>query len=48
MTAAASPAIDFRELPWGTHVCRFYATPQDLLDHLAPFFQAGAVGAVIA
>jgi hypothetical protein len=35
------PAIDFGEVPWGTHLCHFYATPQDLLDTLAPFFKAG-------
>jgi PAS domain S-box-containing protein len=41
MAPSASPAIDFSELPWGTHLCHFYATPQDLLDTLAPFFKAG-------
>jgi signal transduction histidine kinase len=28
-------------LKWGTHFCHFYETPQDLLDVLVPFFQAG-------
>ena len=29
------------EVPWGTHFCQFYRTPQDLLDILVPFFVAG-------
>lgn len=29
------------EVPWGTHFCHFYETPQDLLDILIPFFAAG-------
>jgi PAS domain S-box-containing protein len=29
------------DLPWGTHVCHFYETKQDLLDVLIPYFQAG-------
>lgn len=41
MTSPASTVIDFSDLPWGTHLCHFYATPQDLLDTLAPFFKAG-------
>lgn len=28
-------------VPWGTHFCQFYATGEDLLDILAPFFMAG-------
>lgn len=28
-------------LPWGTHLCHFYDTGQDLLDVLVPFFEAG-------
>jgi signal transduction histidine kinase len=41
MTPSAPSAIDFSQLRWGTHLCHFYATPQDLLDTLAPFFKAG-------
>jgi PAS domain-containing protein len=41
MTSPVSPAIDFSDLAWGTHLCHFYATPQDLLDTLAPYFKAG-------
>jgi DNA-binding CsgD family transcriptional regulator len=29
------------DVPWGTHVCLFYETKQDLLDVLVPFFVAG-------
>jgi RNA polymerase sigma factor (sigma-70 family) len=28
-------------MPWGTHVCLFYETKQDLLDAVLPFFKAG-------
>jgi PAS domain S-box-containing protein len=28
-------------LPWGTHLCQFYETRQDLLDVLVPYFKAG-------
>ena len=28
-------------VPWGTHFCQFYQTPQDLLDTLVPFLKAG-------
>ena len=28
-------------LPWGTHLCQFYETKQDLLDVLVPYFKAG-------
>ncbi|MFC1934370.1 DNA repair protein RadC [Chloroflexota bacterium] len=27
--------------PWGTHLCQFYVTRQDLVDILVPYFQAG-------
>ncbi len=33
------PAVG--SVKWGTHFCHFYETPQDLLDILVPFFQAG-------
>jgi PAS domain S-box-containing protein len=29
------------DIPWGTHLCHFYETKQDLLDILLPYFQAG-------
>src|SRR5437016_9405413 len=29
------------EMPWGTHLCHFYETKQDLLDILIPYFKAG-------
>ena len=42
MTSPLSPlAVSVSDLPWGTHLCHFYATPQDLLDTLVPFFSAG-------
>ncbi len=28
-------------VPWGTHICQFYDTKQDLIDVLVPYFQAG-------
>ena len=28
-------------LPWGTHVCQFYETKQDLLDVLVPYYRTG-------
>ena len=28
-------------VPWGTHLCLFYETRQDLVDILAPYFRAG-------
>lgn len=28
-------------LPWGTHLCVFYQTQNDLMDILGPFFRAG-------
>ncbi|MEW6718973.1 MAG: MEDS domain-containing protein, partial [Thermodesulfobacteriota bacterium] len=29
------------DLPWGSHFCHFYATREDLLDILIPWFRAG-------
>jgi C4-dicarboxylate-specific signal transduction histidine kinase len=29
------------EMPWGTHFCHFYETPDDLLETLLPFFKVG-------
>ena len=47
--SAVSPAIELRrtgisvvgDVPWGTHFFMFHETPEDLLDVLTPFFQAG-------
>jgi DNA repair protein RadC len=30
--------------PWGTHLCQFYRTKQDLFDILVPYFKAGLEG----
>jgi signal transduction histidine kinase len=29
------------DVPWGTHVCQFYHTKEDLIDILVPYFKAG-------
>jgi len=29
------------DVPWGTHVCQFYRTKEDLIDILVPYFKAG-------
>ncbi len=29
------------DIPWGTHLCQFYRTREDLLDILVPYFRAG-------
>ena len=29
------------DVPWGTHLCQFYKTKQDLIDVLVPYFKAG-------
>jgi signal transduction histidine kinase len=29
------------DIPWGTHLCQFYKTKEDLLDLLVPFMKAG-------
>ena len=29
------------EAPWGTHLCQFYETKEDLIDALVPYFKAG-------
>ncbi|MBL7119588.1 MAG: MEDS domain-containing protein [Dehalococcoidia bacterium] len=29
------------DVPWGTHLCHFYQTREDLLDILVPYFKAG-------
>lgn len=28
-------------MPWGTHLCQFYDTPQDLIDIFVPYFKTG-------
>jgi MEDS: MEthanogen/methylotroph, DcmR Sensory domain len=34
--------IDFiGDIPWGTHICQFYHTKEDLIDILVPYFKAG-------
>ncbi len=29
------------DIPWGTHLCQFYQTKEDLIDILVPYFKAG-------
>ena len=29
------------EAPWGTHLCQFYETKEDLIDALVPYFKSG-------
>ena len=29
------------DMPWGSHVCMFYESKDDLLDTVVPFFKAG-------
>ena len=29
------------DIPWGTHLCQFYETKEDLIDILVPYFKAG-------
>ncbi|MEW6001600.1 MAG: PAS domain S-box protein [Nitrospirota bacterium] len=29
------------EIPWGTHLCQFYQSREDLIDILVPYFKAG-------
>lgn len=31
-------------VPWGTHICQFYQTREDLLESLIPYFKAGLEG----
>ena len=33
------PAVG--NIPWGTHICNFFQTPEDLVDTLVPYFKAG-------
>ena len=32
------------DVPWGTHICHFYETKQDLLESLIPYFKVGLEG----
>jgi len=32
---------DLGEMPWGTHLCAFYESKDDLFDLLLPYFRAG-------
>ena len=32
---------DLGEMPWGTHLCAFYESKDDLLELLLPYFEAG-------
>ena len=29
------------KVPWGTHLCQFYKTKEDLVDILVPYFKTG-------
>jgi hypothetical protein len=29
------------DVPWGTRLCQFYQTKEDLIDILVPYFKAG-------
>ena len=29
------------DFPWGTHLCQFYQTKEDLIDILVPYFKTG-------
>ncbi|MEW6087805.1 MAG: MEDS domain-containing protein [bacterium] len=29
------------DIPWGTHICQFYRTREDLIDILVPYYKAG-------
>ena len=29
------------DVPWGTHLCQFYQTKEDLIELLVPYFKAG-------
>ena len=31
----------FGDMPWGSHLCMFYESKEDLLDTVAPYFKAG-------
>jgi len=29
------------DIPWGTHICQFYQTKEDLMDTLVSYFKTG-------
>jgi PAS domain S-box-containing protein len=40
--ALRKSGLDFiGDVPWGTHLCQFYETKEDLVDILLPYFRAG-------
>lgn len=39
LTPSGIPAIG--AVPWGSHLCHFYSTAEDLAESLVPFFKAG-------
>ncbi|HET6994822.1 MAG TPA: MEDS domain-containing protein, partial [Chitinophagaceae bacterium] len=42
MTESRKSGIEvLGEVPWGSHICQFYETKEDLLELLIPFFKAG-------
>ncbi|HEX2572890.1 MAG TPA: MEDS domain-containing protein, partial [Polyangia bacterium] len=43
MTPETSPSglPTIGQLPWGSHFCQFYSSPQDLIESLVLYFQAG-------
>jgi signal transduction histidine kinase/CheY-like chemotaxis protein len=42
MRATGLPTVD--NVSWGTHLCQFYRTRDDLADTVVPFFRAGLEG----
>ena len=41
-TALRKSGIEFLgDMAWGTHLCLFFETKQDLLETALPFFKAG-------
>jgi signal transduction histidine kinase len=39
LRATGIPAVG--DIAWGTHVCNFYRSPEDLVETLVPYFKAG-------
>jgi len=39
LTPCGIPGIG--DIPYGSHLCHFYAQRRDLIDSLVPFFEAG-------
>jgi len=45
MAAVPKFGLDFvGDIPWGTHLCQFYETKQDLVEILVPYFAEGLRG----